>query len=224
MFVAAGTAAVVAAPLRAQVSLTFEGLKDGEGVLNYYNGGAGSLGSTGGPNYGITFSNNALALIRSNAGGSGNFGGEPSPSTVLFFRSGNAATLNYASGFTTGFSFYYSAVFNPGTIRVFDGLNGTGNVLATLALPTTPNGAVSGCPNNAGANYCPFVPIGVTFSGTARSIDFGGTVSQIGFDNVTFGSSTPMPSVPEPGTVALLGAGLLGIGGVVRRRRGTSTA
>lgn len=220
-FVGAGIS-MAAAPVHAQVALTFEGLKDIEGVLNYYNGGAGSLGSTGGPNYGITFSSNALALIRDNAGGGGNFGGEPSPSTVLFFLSGSAATLNYASGFTTGFSFYYSAAYNPGSIRVFDGLNSTGNVLTTLALPTTGDGAISGCENNPGANFCPFVPIGVAFSGTARSIDFGGTVNQIVFDNVTFGSSIPVTGTPEPGTIALVGAGLLGAGAAARRRRTTT--
>ncbi|HTQ79133.1 MAG TPA: hypothetical protein VMM92_03995, partial [Thermoanaerobaculia bacterium] len=35
------------------------------------------------------------------------------------------------------------------------------------------------------------VPIGVSFSGVARSVDFGGTANQIGFDNITFGSQTP---------------------------------
>ncbi|MDQ6924834.1 MAG: PEP-CTERM sorting domain-containing protein [Candidatus Eremiobacteraeota bacterium] len=202
----------------AQVVLTFEGLKDSEGVLNYYNGGVGSLGSTGGTNYGASFSSNALALIRNNAGGAGNFGGEPSPSTILFFTSGSATTLNYAAGFSTGFSFFYSAVNNPGSIRVFDGLNDTGNLLATLTLPTTLS-AGAACPNNPGARFCPFVPIGVAFSGTARSIDFGGTTNQIAFDNITFGSATPMSAVPEPGTVALIGAGLAGLGVVARRRR-----
>ena len=214
-----------AAPLRAQFTLTFEGLKDQEAVESYYNGGSGSLGSTGGANHGVTFSSNALAIIRGNAGGNGNFGDEPSPNTVLYFLTGNAATLNYAAGFTTGFSFYYSAAFQPGSIGVFDGVDGTGNLLATLDLPSTPNGAVSGCSNNPGANYCPFVPIGVAFAGTARSINFGGTVNRIGFDNVTFGSVTPMPPVPEPQTVALVGAGLLALGGAAaRHRRAVSAA
>jgi hypothetical protein len=70
---------------------------------------------------------------------------------------------------------------------VYDGLNATGNVLATLDLPTTPAG---GAPDPTG-DFSPLVPIGVTFSGTAHSIDFGGTVNQVGFDNITIGSGTP---------------------------------
>ena len=207
------------APLRAQITvLTFEGPKDAEAVQNFYNGGTGSLGSRG-PNYGIAFSSNALAVVRNNVGGSGNFGDEPSPVTIMSFLTGSAATLDVAAGFATGFSFYYSTPFNPGSIRVYDGLNATGNVLATLTLPTTPDGATAGCTDNPGAAYCPLLPIGVSFAGVARSIDFGGTGNNIGFDNITFGSATPMPGVPEPSTVALVAAGLTGLAGVVRARR-----
>ena len=44
--------------------LNFAGLNGNaeEYVDNYYNGGTGSLGSGPGPNYGISFSSNALAL------------------------------------------------------------------------------------------------------------------------------------------------------------------
>jgi hypothetical protein len=33
-----------------------------------------------------------------------------------------------------------------------------------------------------------------------------------------FATSTPMTSVPEPGTLGLLGTGLIGLAGIVRRR------
>ncbi|BAU14818.1 hypothetical protein LEP3755_53710 [Leptolyngbya sp. NIES-3755] len=177
----------------APIVLTFEGLDNLAPVGNFYD--------TAPNDFDVTFSPNALAIIDRDAGGSGNFGGEPSPSTVLFFLDGPAATLNAANGFTTGFSFFYSAIVNPGFIRVYDGLNGTGNVLATLDLPVTPSDG--GDPNG---EFSPFVPVGVSFSGTARSIDFGGTVNQIGFDNVTFGSSTP---IPTPALVpAMIGFGI----------------
>jgi hypothetical protein len=179
--------AIPAAAEGGTIVLTFEGLGDQEAVNEFYNGGTGGNGSGPGQNYGVEFSDNSLSIIDQDAGGSGNFGGEPSPSTILFFLSGKAATMNVAAGFTTGFSFYYSAINNPGTIRVYDGLNATGNVLATLDLPTTPAG---GAPDPTG-DFSPLVPIGVTFSGTAHSIDFGGTVNQVGFDNITIGSGTP---------------------------------
>jgi len=66
------------------VVLTFEGFGDQEEIRDYYNGGVGSLGSGPGPSYGISFSSNALAIIDEDAGGSGNFGGEPSPDTIMF--------------------------------------------------------------------------------------------------------------------------------------------
>lgn len=193
------------------VTLTFEGLGNLAPVGNFYNGG-------GGGSLGVTFSDNALAIIDEDAGGTGNFGGEPSPSTVLFFLTGSAATLNYASGFTTGFSFFYSAVNQPGSITVYDGLDATGNVLASLALPLTP---FNGAPDPTG-NFSPFVPIGVAFTGIAKSIDFAGVQDQIGFDNITFGSDTPTPpsAVPVPGALPLLVSAIGALGLFRRRTRG----
>lgn len=199
---------VMAGPAAAITLLDFEGLADLETVLNFYNGGLGGNGSGPGPNVGAIFSSNALAVIDADAGGSGNIGHEPSPNTALFFLTGPAATLNFSAGFDTGFSFFYSAVNNSGSITVYDGLNATGNVLASLALPLTASDG--GDPNGA---FSPFVPIGVPFGGTARSIDFGGTVNQIAFDDITFGSVTPgLEPVPEPATLLLFGTTATGLG------------
>ena len=112
----------------------------------------------------------------------------------MFFLTGASSTINVPSGFTTGFSFYYSAINSPGTIVVYDGLNGTGNVLATLNLPLTP---YDGAPDPNG-QFSPLVPFGVGFSGTARSVDFAGVVNQIGFDNITFGAAAPGGSTDLP--------------------------
>ena len=183
------------------VTLTFEGLGNFEPVSQFYNGGTGGNGSGPGTNYGISFSPNSLALIDSDAGGTGNFGGEPSPDTVLFFTSGTAV-MNVPAGFATGFSFYYSAISNPGTVVVYDGPNATGNVLATINLPTTPN---NGAPDPTGT-FSPFVPIGASFAGTARSVDFGGTVNQIAFDNITLGASIP----GNPGSTTCASEGYTG--------------
>ena len=183
-------------------TLTFEGLGNRETVNQFYNGGTGGNGSGPGTNYGVSFSANALALIDSDAGGSGNFGGEPSPDTILFFQSGAAATLNVPAGFTTGFSFYYASPVSAGTVIVYDGPNAIGNVLATISLPTTPN---NGAPDPTGS-YSPFLPYGVSFSGTARSVDFGGSAGNIGFDNITLGASSPV----DPGDITCASEGYTG--------------
>ena len=194
------------------IVLDFEGLGDYEPVQSFYDGGLGGYGSGPGPSYGIDFSANALAIIDSDAGGSGNFGGEPSPDTCLFFVQGAAATMNVPAGFDTGFSFYYSAINYPGSVTVYDGLNATGNILATLNLPLTPH---TGAPDPTGI-YSPLVPFGVAFQGVAMSVDFSGTENQIGFDDITLGSRTP-GVIPEPTTLVLLALGGLAIR--IRQRR-----
>jgi len=216
-------AAVAMSAPAAPIVLTFEGLRDLEPIQNYYNGGLGGNGSGPGPNFGITFSGNALAVIDRDAGGSGNFGGEPSPSTIAFFLTGGGAlTMNVPAGFTTGFSFFYSAIRQSGSIRVFDGLNGTGTLLATLALPLTP---FNGAPDPTG-QFSPFLPIGVAFAGTARSVDFGGTANQIGFDDITLGSVNPgVTAIPEPATLAVFGGiAVAGLFGYRRRKTAPTTA
>jgi hypothetical protein len=199
LLVAAGSASA------GVVVLDFEGLQEQEAVNGFYNGGTGSLGSSG-INYGIEFSPTSLALIDADAGGSGNFGGEPSPSTILFFLSGGAATMNVAAGFDTGFAFYYSAVSQPGFINVWSGLNATGVLLATLPLPVTPSDG--GDPTGS---FSPFVPIGVAFAGTAMSVDFGGTANQIGFDNITLGAASPIVPLPSAAAMGLAGLGVIGL-------------
>jgi hypothetical protein len=216
---ALGVVALGALPATAGAQvMTFEGLRDSEQILDFYNGGTGSLGSSG-PNLGISFSSGALALIDSDDGGGGNFENNPSGSTIAFFLSGPALTMNVLGGFTTGFSFFYSSAAT-GAVNVWSGLDGTGVLLASLNLTAQ---HTSNCPpyqpGRTGV-FCNWTAIGVNFAGTAQSVDFAGAANQIGFDDITLRSSTP-GVVPEPMTMVLFGTGLLGVAAVRRRRNRT---
>jgi len=205
---AATALSVFALPAHAAViTLDFEGLSDQEAVGNFYNGGMGT-------NYGVTFSADALALIDGDAGGSGNFANEPSASTVMFFLSGSTPILNYAAGFDTGFSFFYSSSA-PVTVNIFDGLNGTGNLLGSINLTAQFD---QNCAGDPAGDYCNWTNVGVAFAGVARSIDFGGAPDETAFDNITFGSAIAVGGVPEPTTWAMMIGGFGAIGGALRYR------
>jgi hypothetical protein len=190
-------------------------------IENYYNGGTSSVG-TSGTNYGVNFSANAQAICLNTIGTTcsntsrGGLGDPNSQQGGLFFLSGSETFLNFMSGFDTGFAFNYVSASQPGTVNVYDGLNGTGTILATLLL--SPN--AGSCPGYA-AGFCPFSPTGVTFSGTALSIGFGGVANQIVFDDITFGSDIPggTNGVPEPATWAMMLMGFGAAGLAMRRRR-----
>ena len=216
---ALGAAALCGATLAsaATVTLDFEGLKDGESVLGFYGGGAGSAGSVG-TNYGITFDSNTRALIDSDVpGGTGSFANEPSGSTALFFTRGSVI-LNVEQGFTDLFSFFYSTVAATGVVRLYDGLNATGTLIGEISIralgPT--------CVGDPTGDFCNWSLGALNFAGTAHSIDFGGIANQIAYDNVTFGNLNigggpdPTPT-PEPESLALVGAALLALR-LTRRR------
>ena len=177
------------------IVLDFEGIPSDTAIGNYYNG-------AGGPNYGITFSGNSLALS------AGNYDNNPTPPNILYYLSGGAATMNVASGFNTGFSFYYAAS-QGGTVNVYDGLNATGNVLASVNLSATPS------------PYYVWEKTGVSFNGTARSVDFGGTADLVGFDNITLGSAIASPGspAPEPASMILIGTGIAGMAALRRKKK-----
>lgn len=198
--------------------LDFEGTGNQARVLDFYNGGTDSLGMSG-TDYGIGFTSSALALRDKDIGGSGNFANEPSSDTVMFFTV-DSAILNYAPGFDTGFSFFYSAKY-AANVYVYDDLNATGNLLASIHV--LPQYSLN-CSGDPTGTYCNWSPTGASFKGLAKSIDFGGTVQHTGYDNVTFGSAIPSWVTPglmvnayavalfEPETSMLMALGLVGMG------------
>ena len=193
----------------AVIVLDFQGVANPSNsttVGGFYNGGVSGDGNSG-PNYGVEFSPNALAI------NSYNGCCEPDPG-VLYFLTGPGVFINYAAGFTTGFSFFYASNTADSSVSVYDGLNGTGNVLASFGLSQNWS-------SNCG--YCIWDPIGVAFGGTARSIGFFGAANFVGFDRVTFGSDRP-GEVPEPATLAMLISGIGLVGVATRRRRTIVTA
>lgn len=196
------------------IVLDFEGIGDQANINEFYNGGTDSMGNSG-TDFDISFGSNTLGIIDADAGGTGNFANEPSADTIMFFLTGTAV-LNYIPGFETGFSFFYSSS-TIASVFVYDGLDATGNLLATLDLDAQFNDNCAGDPNGA---FCNWTAVGAAFNGVARSIDFGGTVNQIGYDDITFGSDVAggPRDIPEPAGYALMA---LGLGLIAKKRKQT---
>lgn len=218
VFQLAAIGAVLAVTANADIIvLNFEGLQNSEGVLNYYDGGTGSDLSGPGPSYGITFTSNGTAYISNQNGGSGGFAGNPSGDTAFaFVNNSQPAIMDVAGGFTTGFSFYYSAINATGEIDIYSGLDGTGTILDSFTPPTTASGQGSN-PVCVSDSFCPFFAYGVDFSGTAMSVVLTGTENNVAFDDITLGSD--LPDVPEPTALSLAGLGLASLLVISRRRR-----
>ncbi|SET62523.1 hypothetical protein [Thalassotalea agarivorans] len=192
------------------ITLDFEGAGNFASIDQFYNGGTDSLGNAG-DNLGVNFSPNALSLIDFDAGGSGNFSNNPSGDTILFFTQ-VPSYLNYEAGFTTGMSFYYAAASDV-VISVFDGLNGSGNLLASISFGANNNGF--NCDIDEGY-FCQWDLVGLRFDGLAKSVDFSGGLNQAGFDDVTLGALELVSiRVPEPSTLMIL---LLTMVGLVSQR------
>lgn len=139
-------------------SVTFDGLKNGEQVLDYYSGGLGGEGSGPGPNFGISFTNGLAA-----------------DSTVIAFGPSGlvtapSATMTLSAPWTGGVSFYFTG---SGQISFYSGPNATGTLLASDPLVYPPFFPFGG---NPGAfESAVFLPSG---TGPLRldSISFGATV------------------------------------------------
>lgn len=195
-------------------------------VLAHYDGGAAGNGVVG-PDYGVQFSSEAYVLCLNTPGVTCSGASAGPGQTANHFamslsrvQSSGMAFMNVPDGFWTALSFVYSLPFNGladgAYVEIFSGLDGSGSSLGRLALSQTPLGT-SACPG-LGANYCPFAPAALSFSGMARSALFQAPVplqgSGVVFDNIVFAP------VPEPQVVALWLGGLVAVVFAARRRTG----
>ena len=193
------------------ILLNFEGLKNLQQVGNFYNGGAGG-------NYGVTFSPTATALIDQDAGGTGNFAKEPSPSTIMYFGQPNlSASMSVAGGFTS-ISFWYTSLWFPASVAVLGGATGT-TVLASQTLLGLP----SGCGGDPTGTFSCWKQITLNFSGAAQSIAWTGVGNFLGVDNILINSTIDRsaPAVPEPTSFVLFGTGAMMAAALLRRLRKT---
>lgn len=104
-------------------TISFDDLQTAEDVLNYYNGGFGSLGSGPGPSLGVIFSPGWI-VSPPNV-----YFGEPGKSAYI----SGAATMDLPAGWSGPVSFYYLG--GPLVVDFYSGQGGTGSLVQALSLP-----------------------------------------------------------------------------------------
>jgi hypothetical protein len=183
--------------------LDFEGSQDGALIQNFYNGGTDSFGNRGG-DYGVTFEG---GIVRVENG--------------LTYLTGVTRIL-VAGGFADGASFNYS------TRQPIDNRYGDGD-FAAFYWSTQNNFSEGQFLGNTGTGYCETLPgqfclfsgariqvVGMVLDGFTFKSD--AAIDTIHFGNLNspanqwaLGADIPGYQLPEPGTVALIGLGLLGL-------------
>lgn len=154
--------------------LDFNALQVGEEVQGFYDGGFGSMGTGPGPNFGIAFTGDFVTVAE------GVFG-PPLRGEQLTSASG---TMDIAAGFSGDFSFYYQNSGAEGALNLYSGVNGSGSLVATELLPSTPG----------------FIAVDLVEGTPFKSAVFTGDVNTLVFDNITFGFLV----TPEAGSISLL--------------------
>jgi hypothetical protein len=194
-----------------KILLDFEGASDRSPILDFYNNGTDASGNSG-TNYGAQFSNSAVVSIsiqsNFNTGGlglSGNFTNQPSGKTAIIFHDGGAAMMNVESGFGTDFSLYYTSSADA-IVNIYDGLNGTGNLLGSLSLAVNYN---NNCTDPFQA-WCHWDQVSTNFTGRAYSVVFDGPRDFTFYDNISFNSES-ISEAPVPGAFWLMGSGIISL-------------
>ncbi|MEG4421515.1 SdrD B-like domain-containing protein [Microcoleus sp. LAD1_D5] len=136
---------------------------------------------------GFDLSANALAIVSAQQGGSGNFI-DPliNPGQVargITYDEGQSIIINVGNGFGQKFSFRYASPFAEHQVTIYDGVNGTGNVLASVQLPrTTDSNLTPGAyilESNPSSN--------LLFQGTGKSVILGNQPNKLVIGDITFG-------------------------------------
>lgn len=117
--------------------------------------------------------------------------GESSPERFAVALSG-ASYVNILDGFTDQITFTYGA-FTDAVVNVFDGENGTGNLLGSINLA-------------ANFDFANFYSVSLGFTGIGHSISVQSQPGVFAWDNLEFSKAS---EVPAPAGIALFTLGAL---------------
>ncbi|WP_026795717.1 MULTISPECIES: DUF4347 domain-containing protein [Planktothrix] len=137
---------------------------------------------------GLNFSANALGIVSVEQGGSGNFidplSNPGQLANAITYNEGQSMIINVGDGFDQKFGFRYASPFADHQVTIYDGVNGTGNVLASVQLPRTPDSNLT-----PGAYILENNPTSTLFfEGIAKSVILGSQPNKLLINDITFGS------------------------------------
>jgi hypothetical protein len=168
------------------------------GVAGFYNGGVADDGAAG-VNLGVEF---VGVSGLSNDANFTYYSGAPSAQGTAYAYDAAASYMNVAAGVDSAVSLFYASYVDVvGAVKVYSGLNGSGDLLGSFNLNA-----------NSSAAYDNWTQVTLSFSGTAKSFDLSGSVGTVGFDNIS--------AVPEASSALMMLVGGAALLGLARRRRG----